>query len=88
MHLVCSRLRAIECRTPLVAAANGGLSANVDRCGRLLAVSQPMTPEVLLVDVVPGGAESPYLAHGDTFAISCLVVTLCLVAAAWFIRPK
>lgn len=87
MHLACSRLRAVECRTPLVAAANGGLSANVDRCGRLLAVSQPMTPEVLLVDVVPGGAESTYLAHGDTFAIACLVVTLCLVAAGWFVRP-
>lgn len=88
MHLTCSRLRAIECRTPLVAAANGGLSANVDRCGRLLAVSQPMTPEVLMVDVVPGGAESPYLAHGDTFAIACLVVTVCLIAGGWFVREK
>ncbi|MCO6047043.1 apolipoprotein N-acyltransferase [Aeoliella sp. ICT_H6.2] len=88
MHLACSRLRAIECRTPLVAAANGGLSANVDACGRLLAVSQPMNPEVLMVDVVPGGHDTLYLRAGDTFAIACLVVTLVAVAAGRWVGPQ
>lgn len=85
MHLTCSRLRAIECRTPLVAAANGGLSANVDACGRLLAVSLPMSPEVLMVDVVPGGHDTLYLRMGDTFAIGCLLVTLVAVAVGRFV---
>ncbi len=80
MHLACSRFRAIECRTPMVVAANGGLSANIDRCGRVLDVSQPMTEEVLLVDVVPGGSDTPYLRYGDTFAIACLVVSVLLAA--------
>jgi apolipoprotein N-acyltransferase len=79
MHLACSRLRAIECRTPLVVAANGGLSANVDCCGRVLDVSQPMTDQVLLVEVTPGGNKSIYLQHGDTFAIGCLLGTVLLV---------
>lgn len=82
MHLACSRLRAIECRTPLVAAANGGLSANVDVCGRLLDVSQPMTEQVLLVDVAPGGSETLYLRLGDTFAIACLVGSVVVLTAA------
>ena len=76
MHLTCTRLRAIECRTPVVVAANGGLSANIDNCGRVLAVSQPMIEEVLLVDVVPGGQPTLYLQYGDTFAIACLVGTV------------
>ena len=85
MHLTCSRLRAIECRTPLVVAANGGLSANVDRCGRLLDVSQAMTEQVLLVEVIPGGSDSIYLQYGDTFAIGCLLGTV-LLAVGGLVR--
>lgn len=88
MHLTCSRLRAIECRTPLVAAANGGLSASVDCLGRVLAVSQPMTEEVILVEVAPGGHDTLYLRYGDTFAIGCLVVTLVIIAASYFRRQQ
>lgn len=82
MHLACSRLRAIECRTPLVVAANGGLSANVDVCGRLLDVSLPMTEQVLLAEVTPGGHPALYLQLGDTFAIACLVGSVVVLAAA------
>lgn len=85
MHLACSRLRAIECRTPMVVAANGGLSANIDRCGKLLAVSQPLAKQVLLVDVAAGGRSTLYLQLGDTFAIGCLVVTLVVFAAGRFV---
>lgn len=84
MHLTCSRLRAIECRTPLVVAANGGLSANVDRCGRLLDVGEPLANQVLLVDVAPGGQSTLYRRFGDTFAIGCLLVTLVVLAGGRF----
>ncbi|QDU54140.1 apolipoprotein N-acyltransferase [Aeoliella mucimassa] len=76
MHLTCTRLRAIECRTPVVVAANGGLSANIDVAGRVLDLSQPVTNQVLLVDVQPGGHASLYLRYGDTFAIACLAGTV------------
>ncbi len=78
MHLTCSRFRAIECRTPLVVAANGGLSAHIDRSGRLLAVSQPVAEEWLLVDVQPGGGESFYVRHGDWVAGGSLIATALL----------
>lgn len=75
MHLTCSRWRAIECRTPLVVAANGGLSAHIDRCGRLMSVTKPMTEDVLIADVATGASESSYLRYGDWFAIACLIGT-------------
>ena len=37
MHLACGVFRAVETRTPLVIAANGGISAWIDRVGRIRA---------------------------------------------------
>ena len=91
MHLTCSRFRAIECRTPLVVAANGGLSAHVDLLGNVVAVSQPMTEQWLTVDVQPGAAPSFYARHGDVFALACLIATAGLAIGAVvekYRRPK
>lgn len=81
MHLTCSRLRAIECRTPLVVAANGGLSANVDPWGRVLGVSEPLAEQVLLAEVRPGYSDTLYLAWGDWLALSCVALSGIVVAA-------
>lgn len=88
MHLTCSRLRAIECRTPLVVAANGGLSANVDRCGRVLDVSEPMVEQVLLVDVVPGSGDSLYLRLGDVSAVGSLIAAVVLAIIGLLRKPS
>jgi len=37
MHLVCGVFRAVECRKPLLVAANTGISAHVDADGRIIA---------------------------------------------------
>ena len=34
-HLACGVFRAVECRRPLVIAANTGISASIDACGRI-----------------------------------------------------
>ena len=86
MHLTCSRFRAIECRTPMVVAANGGLSAHIDRYGRVQAVSEPMAEQCLLVDVSPGGGSSLYLRLGDFLAGGCLIATALLAMIVPF-RP-
>ena len=36
MHLVCGVFRAVECRKPLLVAANTGISAHIDADGRIL----------------------------------------------------
>ncbi|NQU25193.1 MAG: apolipoprotein N-acyltransferase [Candidatus Nealsonbacteria bacterium] len=37
MHLVCGVFRAVECRKPLLVAANTGISAHIDADGRIVA---------------------------------------------------
>lgn len=75
MHLTCTRFRAIECRTPVVVAANGGLSAHIDRAGRVVQVSQPMAEQVLIAEVSPGAADCFYARYGDLLPIGCLLAT-------------
>jgi apolipoprotein N-acyltransferase len=89
MHLTCSRFRAIECRTPLVVAANGGLSASVDKFGRVLGKTQPMTEEVLVAEVTPGASPSLYARDGDWLAFSATLLGGGLLVSGFFPwRPK
>ena len=79
MHLACGVFRAVEMRTPLVIAANGGLSAHIDRFGRVQQVTERLKLQTLIVDVRAGNGTSFYAKWGDWFAIGCL---LCCVLAA------
>lgn len=91
MHLACSVFRAVEMRTPVLIAANGGLSAHIDALGRIDAVSERQKPEFLLVDldirqhdVLPLRSPSFYASHGDWSAALSMVCCLVLaVVAVW-----
>ncbi|MCA9257828.1 MAG: apolipoprotein N-acyltransferase, partial [Planctomycetales bacterium] len=90
MHLACDVFRAVEMRTPLIAAANRGLSAVIDATGRVVAVSGRNRAEALCiaVPIVQTAADSDasfYAAHGDWFAASCLALAL---ATAWRAAPS
>lgn len=89
MHLACGVLRAIETRTPLVIAANGGLSAHVDAYGTVRQVSPRQQTATLLVDLKPRGTPglSFYTRYGDWFAVTCVVCCVVLaVVGAWQYR--
>ena len=87
MHLASGMFRAIEMRTPLVIAANRGLSGHIDRLGRVVAVSERDVPAYVLVEVeLPprqGNFRSLFAAYGDWFALVCLVCCVVPAAAAW-----
>jgi apolipoprotein N-acyltransferase len=83
MHLACGVFRALETRTQLLIAANGGLSAWVDPAGRIRQSSPRQQTATLLVDLEKrrsGG--SFYMMHGDWFAITCMVCCVILAIAA------
>lgn len=88
MHIACDVFRAVETRTPLVVAANGGISAWVDHKGRIRAQSPRQTPDVILADVElnRGGPPTLYVRTGDWFAAVCL--TLCVILAIIGWRPR
>ena len=79
-HLACGVYRAVETGTPLVVAANGGLSAVISARGEVLAVSPRMEEHVLIVDVPlrRNDRPTPYLRHGDWFAGGCLALSALL----------
>ena len=65
-------------------AANGGLSANVDPWGRVLALSEPLAEQVLLAEVRPGYSDTLYLAWGDWLALSCVALSgIVVVVGGW-----
>lgn len=78
MHLVCAVFRAVECRKPLLIAANTGISASIDGDGRILQQGPRRAETTLAATVQPDGRSSFYLRWGDWFAGGCLAITMCL----------
>jgi apolipoprotein N-acyltransferase len=78
-HLACAVFRAVETRSPLVVAANGGISAWIDRAGRVRAQSPKKQPDVIIADIELAYMPSLYVKLGDWFAGVCL--TCCIVLA-------
>jgi len=85
MHLACDVFRAVETGTPLVIAANGGISAWIDRHGQIRAQSPRQQPDVILADVELNRAEPPtiYVRTGDWFAALCLTCCIILAIIGW-----
>lgn len=86
MHLVCGVFRAIECRKPLLIAANTGFSAQIDGDGRILSQGPRRDTGTILAEVGRDGRSSFYLWCGDWPAGICLLA--CLALALVGIRDR
>ena len=67
MHLACAAFRAVECRMPLLIAANTGFSAWIDGDGRIRAQGPRRAAEVVFAEVRadPRAAYTWILATGS-----------------------
>jgi apolipoprotein N-acyltransferase len=84
MHLFCGVFRAIECRKPLLIAANTGFSAWIDSDGRIVRQGRRRAEDVIIAHPRLDRRSSFYLAYGDVFAWPCLLVSLAAAAVgAW-----
>jgi apolipoprotein N-acyltransferase len=90
MHLACDVFRAVETRTPLVIAANGGISAWINRHGQIRAQSPRQTQDVILADVELCRTTAPtvYVRTGDWFAATCLTCCVVLAIIGWRSRDQ
>jgi apolipoprotein N-acyltransferase len=90
MHLACDVFRAVETRTPLVIAANGGISAWIDHRGRIRAQSPRQQQDVILADVElnRGAPTTLYVRTGDWFAAACLTACVALGIIGWTRKPN
>lgn len=90
MHLASGVFRAVEMDTPLIVAANRGLSAHVDRRGKIVAVSQRNTDALLSTEVqLQRGVEhrsrppTLYARWGDWLPALCLAACAALAWTAY-----
>jgi len=88
MHLACDVFRAVETRLPLVIAANGGISAWIDRDGRIREQLPRQQPGFILADVESAYVHSWYVELGDWFSGVCLVVCVVFAGSGWRARRQ
>lgn len=80
LHLACGQFRAVENRTPMVIAANTGLSAVIDSSGRVRNVTRRMQEDLIVAAPTLDDRSSFYSRHGDWFALGCVAGTVvCLL---------
>lgn len=82
-HLSISIFRAIETRTPLIRAANTGITAIVDQNGHISTMTGIFVEGYRTGEIEPGSGESIYLTIGDAPAWICLLLTAGVALLAW-----
>lgn len=75
-HFAMVVFRSIENRVPFARAANTGISGFIDAHGRILKQSPLFTEAALTESLHPGIRQTFYTAHGDVFAIGCVIIAL------------
>jgi apolipoprotein N-acyltransferase len=85
-HLFIASFRAVETRTPLIRAANTGVTAIVDQNGHINTMTGLFVEGFRIGEVRPGSGNSIYLKIGDSAAWLCVFLTAGIVALVWFRR--
>ena len=86
LHLACAVFRAVECRKPMLVAANTGISAWIDATGAIRAQGPRQATDIIVAEVGPHQGSSPYLDLGDWFADLCLIFCVFLFFFSLFAR--
>jgi apolipoprotein N-acyltransferase len=83
-HFSMAVFRAVENRTPVVRAANTGISGFIDSKGRIMARSDIFVEAALTEEISPGDEKSFYTEHGDLFAYFCMICAALLAVGRAF----
>ena len=87
-HLAISTFRAIETRTPLIRAANTGVTAIVDQNGHISTMTGLFVEAYRTGEIQPGRGKSLYLTIGDTPAWLCVLLTAGIALLVWIKRKS
>jgi apolipoprotein N-acyltransferase len=87
-HLSIAAFRAIETRTPLIRAANTGITAVIDQNGHINTMTGLFVEGFRVGEVRPGSGDSIYLKIGDAPAWLCVFLTAGIAGIAWVRRKQ
>jgi len=87
-HFSIAAFRAVETRTPLLRAANTGITAIIDQNGHIRTMSNLFEEDFRTGEIKPGSGDSLYLKIGDSPAWLCAILTLGVVLLARFRRAR
>ena len=87
-HFSIAVFRAVETRTPLLRAANTGITAIVDQNGHVRTMTGLFVEGFRTGEVRPGSGDSLYLRIGDAPAWLCVLFSTGIAALAWFRQRK
>lgn len=76
MHLTCALFRAVECRKPMLVAANTGFSAWIDGDGRIVQQGPRRDTGTIVAEVNLDPRQSLYLTLGDWPWAICLLFSM------------
>jgi apolipoprotein N-acyltransferase len=90
IHLACGVFRAVECRKPLVIAANTGFSGHIDSRGRVLWQGPRRAEATHTADVAAPRSSGPtfYVRYGDWLAQACLAAGFALATVGLWQRRR
>ncbi len=87
-HLAISTFRAVETRTPLIRAANTGVTAIIDQNGYIRTMTGIFVEGYRTGEIQPGSGRSLYLTIGDAPAWLCVLLTAGVALLVWIKRKK
>ncbi|WP_173200953.1 apolipoprotein N-acyltransferase [Geobacter sp. SVR] len=87
-HLSIAVFRAVETRTPLLRAANTGVTAIIDHNGHIRTMTPLFEEAYRTGEIHPGTGDSLYLRMGDALAWLCVAASAGIAALAWFRLKK
>ena len=83
-HISMAALRAVENRTPIVRAANTGISGFIDATGQIRNTTQLFKQELIVNEIAPNkGPRTFYSKFGDIFSYLCLALTAIISLLAY-----
>ena len=83
-HISMAALRAVENRTPIVRAANTGISGFIDATGQIRNTTQLFKRELIVDEIAPNkGPRTFYSKFGDIFSYLCLALMAIITFLAY-----
>jgi apolipoprotein N-acyltransferase len=82
-HIAIAALRAVENRTPILRAANTGITGTIDASGKIYDETNIFIEDAVQTSIRPRqGKPTYYSQNGDIFSLCCVILSIILVFIA------